>query len=437
MNDNGQVWRNRLYTLILGTAVAALAWVWRFDSPPPGLWDAFAVAAGLRPPAEQLPMMWHAVVAPLFSSLGITGATKVLMAAGPVALGIFAVLVCGLFERLLPASLRRGEHVASWWRASVRFVVYQGAAFLCLSDPVWNAFRCFSPTALHLLATVAAAILFIDQLAANSRPKLVLSFAIFGLLAADSPFGATLALLATVATGIGSGWFRRGAQRIQADNPIVHSRMAWDMTLAFIGGMAAGTVLNARAYAAAGGLDAQSWSWGDFAAALPSCYLKSALPGRAAAGIAFAVAAMVVALLVEVELLRRSTDGDRHLKYFHGVAFAAFGIISFSQLTGAKSLWLWSWLPDAGPADIGFILCLFMVACALSFTWTVAVFTMELYLRDFERVARLMFPDEAERSEGVEAIAAVKRLQRVVRAILCVEPFLALAAILPFRPQRL
>ena len=63
MAGGNQRIRDRLYVLLLGAVLAALAWVWGFETPPPDLMDDLAMAAGLRPPTGPFGHLWHAVAA--------------------------------------------------------------------------------------------------------------------------------------------------------------------------------------------------------------------------------------------------------------------------------------------------------------------------------------------------------------------------------------
>ncbi len=50
MTEGKRKLRDRLYVSLLGVAIAALAFAWGYDAPPPELMDDLAAAAGLRPP---------------------------------------------------------------------------------------------------------------------------------------------------------------------------------------------------------------------------------------------------------------------------------------------------------------------------------------------------------------------------------------------------
>ena len=422
--------------MALGACVAALAWLWRFDAPPPDLLDDLACAAGLRPPVGPLNLLWQSVAAPLCRWLGLPAACEVLRAAGHVSLGVLAMIASALFEMLLPAALTRGERVAAWWRTAVRFVVFQGAFFFCCSDPVWAAFRWFSPASLHILLAALAVLAFAAHIRSGARWPLFPSFALLGLLAADAPEGAFLAVAAAATLGIRAYCRATGLVAAPAgQGPVLP--MAWRLTLAFLAGALTGVAAEAWAFSSAGGLEAFGWSWGELAMEVPFRYIKSAMSASSPLGWVLAVAVVVLPLLVELELLRRSTDQERRLKYMQGLAFAVFGAVAFSQLSGAKPLWFWSWASGGEAIRSAMFLCGATFLCALSVVWSLAVFTMELYFRNLRRIEGRRLYDSGCDEATAKAIASEVRMQRAVRTCLLLEPVVALACVLPFRAQTL
>ncbi len=435
MAEFWQKLRGNLYVLLLGLAVSALAWVWGYDSPPPEMLDGIAAAAGLRPPTSPVSQLWLAIVRPLFAKCGIATAEAVLLAAGHISLGILAVVACILLNAVLPASLKRGARLASWWRAILRFVAFQGAVFFCCSDPVWSSFRWFSPHALHVMIMAVVAYCFVCNFKNNRRAPLFVAMALLGLLAADTPSGLLLTLVAAATLRLRRLLRTAGIIPMPDENPLADSLMAWRLTLAFLVGCYAGVTLGSRAFAAAGGLEAFGWTWKDYALEMPFSYLKAMIVECAPLGLALVFALAVLPMLIEVELLRRSTDDEKHLTYMQGLAFAALGLLAFSQICAAKTLWFWSW--GSGTMADGVIKNCAMFLFALSATWSLGVFMLELYLRNFKRIATLRMPDAAEQPGAAEAFATVKRVQRVVRTCFLLEPLLALACIIPFRAENM
>ena len=432
-----QAFLNRLYVLLFGAAVATLAWVWQFDSVPPDLMENLAVAAGLRPANGTTALLWQYVAAPLCRCFGIETAETVLRVAGHVSLGALAVLAVMLFEMIVPASLRRGEHVVWWWRAWVRIVLFQGAAIFCCSDPVWRTFGWFSPSALQALLVVLTVICVVVYFKNGRRPPLFAAFALTGLLSADTPVGAVI-LFGLIALlyirwrlyGIGTS--------VVLENPLANALLPWRLTLSFLGGVIVGTALEVYAFGYLDGLAALGWkSWSDYALALPIRYLKALLNACSPAGMFIFFVVAVCPVLVELGFIKRATDDEKHLEYFDGMMFLVCCLIAFSQLTGANQLWFWTWAGEYGCVRDDVLKCVAVVLCSLAVLWAISVFTIELYLRNFRRITTLRFQDAAEAAGADEAFASLNRVQRLVRIVFFFLPVLILGCVIPFRAQSL
>ena len=438
MTAGKQISRDRLYMLLLCAAISALAWAWEFDSPPPDLMDSLATAAGLRPPPAPLSLLWLHIAAPLCRMFGLSAACTVLRIAGHVALGLFAFLSAALFWMTLPSSLLRGGHVASWWRVAVRFVLYQGTVLLCFSDPVWNAFRWFTPLTLQILIATVAMVCCMVHFTTERRIPLLGAFALIGLLAADTPIGTVMFVLLVAALFVRRTLRRMGYVAVPQDNnPILNAYKQWRLTLALAFGLGVGLALEIGAFASHDGLAAFGLTWGDYAWKFPITYLRALLSLCTPAGALIFTAVAVLPVLLSQHFIARATDVEKPLHYWHGVVFVMVGLIAFSQISGASPCWFWTWGDEGGCVRDGVLRCAAAFLCTLSVVWSLAVFTIELYLRNFRRIETLQYQDDIEDKGVAEAFAAAKRLQRVVRICLLVEPIIVFACVLPFRVQGL
>ena len=435
MADGRLKFRDCLYVLLLGAAIAALAWAWQFEAPPPDLADSLAAAAGLRPPKEPFCLLWHYIAAPICRDFGLQAACKVLRIAGHVSLGILAVLITALFRMMLPKTLRRGEHIALWWRVAVRFVLYQGTVLFSCSEPVWTAFRWFSPLSLQVLIFVLAAICYVAYLKTERKAPLFVAYALMGVVSADTPAGLVLLVFMSVGLAVRRYMRNAGLVATSEENPFAAALMSWRLTLSFAVGAIAGMTLEIRAFDSLDGLAAFGWTQDERAYEFPIAYLKAFLSMCSPAGFAIAVAVVFLPVIVEFLLVRLATDDEKHLAYLHGVMFLGAGLVAFSQLTGAESLWFWTWGGEERCLTDGLLKCFAMCLCATSVFWALGVFTTELYLRNFRRIETLRFQDAAETKGALDALAPMTRMQRIVRACLLAEPVLALACVIPFRAQ--
>ena len=170
-DDSGELtWRDHAVVFVLGIGLAVIAWLSGNSSEvPPDLWGEISVACGLRPPPTVFPCLWRILAAQLFDYVGIARGLGVLRAAGPVGLGVVAILVFGIFDELLPDNLRVRMRRMGWSRRIVRFVLLQGVLFFVCSDPVWHAGQILSPTLLLLLLTLVAFRLFLHAMRTSSR----------------------------------------------------------------------------------------------------------------------------------------------------------------------------------------------------------------------------------------------------------------------------
>ena len=231
----------------------------------------------------------------------------------------------------------------------------------------------------------------------------------------------------------------RNAGLLDADkeNPLAEVLMSWRITVAFAAGALAGAALEICAFSSTNSLAAFGWTWGDYACKVPFIYVKTLVAMCSPAGIVAIILVAVTPVLLEFGLIGRAVDDDRHLVYIHGVLFLLFGLVALSQFSGAKVLWFWRWGGGAGCVPDGVLKCLSMCLCAIAAIWSLTVFTIELFLRNFRRIETRLFQDEAEAEGAAEVFASVKRVQRIVRTCLLVEPLLVFACVVPFRAQRL
>ena len=278
----------------------------------------------------------------------MTPAFTILRVAGHVSLGVLLVLVSLLFGWTLPKTFRRGEKIASWWRFSLRFIVFQGAALFCLAQPVWQEFRWFSPVALQVLLSAVAALLCVRHIRTNSRGPLYASFAIIGFVAADTPVGILLLVMAFVGVMVRNRLQGSGLWLVPDENPLALLRVRSRASMVFFFGALAGTVLEVAAFLSLDGLAAFGWTAGEYACKVPLIYIKSFFAMCSPVGALFLTAVAVLPILIELKLLVKATDDEKLLSYFHGMTFLVCGIVAFSQFAGMKGLWFWTWTGDAG-----------------------------------------------------------------------------------------
>lgn len=91
----------RLFAWGLGLLTAALSWFSRNNLElPPELWGDVAVAAKLRAPVHEFPLLWHNVLSRFVEQFGLAGCVSALKIAGAVSLGLLSALTFRFFCRI-------------------------------------------------------------------------------------------------------------------------------------------------------------------------------------------------------------------------------------------------------------------------------------------------------------------------------------------------
>ena len=92
MESRRHTWFDRVLPWLLGAGVAALAWFTGNSSElPPELWDEIAVAAKLRPPVHEFPLLWQKGLSVFIRLYGIADCILFLKILGAVSLAALTV----------------------------------------------------------------------------------------------------------------------------------------------------------------------------------------------------------------------------------------------------------------------------------------------------------------------------------------------------------
>ena len=431
METSGELtWRDHAVVCALGLGIAVLAWLsGNSAAVPPDLWDEIAVAQGLRPPPTPFPGLWHVLVALLFGGVGLERGLFVLRLLGPVSLGLAALLAFCLFDEVLPETLRTRMRHKGWSRRIVRFVLIQGAVFFVCSDPVWRAGQIFSPTMLLLLLTLASLSLFFRALRVSRQRTAIALSALLGLLTAETPLGvlpmAAFPLVVILRT-------RVAAKVMPLANPLVRVVAFRRMSLAFIGAWLAMLTANTLFFRCHGGLEAQDWNAFTYYIHYLHHYVQVVEGAATAIGWIFIAGVVVFPLVMSSALVRHATDDDSFLDYHLAFYFAAAGLLAFLQSAGWKPFWFWTWIEAPAPVGSSYFLCLCLLATSLTAMLSLCVLGVEIYFRNYRRIALIRFQDAVEEAPDAEKMVQNFRLvDRVLRAVLLYEPLVAAALIVP------
>ncbi len=420
--------------MLFGVAIALLSWLWRFPWLPPGLWEDAAVAAGLRPPEAIFPLLWNALASALFQFAEPARAMRLIMAAGHVGLGVIAMLAALIFEETLPAVLQRVVRRAGLSRWIVRATFLNGALLFVCSDPVWSAGRAFGPLTLHLLLMLSSMYAFIWAIRRLRFSGFYVAMFLAGALAAETPLGIILAVLYLVfvylrAEENADVWVNPLA------DPFARVLLMRRMTAIAMGMWLFVTVLNIAFFCKSDGLEAHEWSY--FLAAVNYLYRYAQIMSAAAAPSGWLLAGMVVLapLVLSIVHVGAATDDDRFMPYWYSVFFVLVGTMAFLQLSGWRSFWFWTWT-GADSMKSGLLRCVCMALCAQTFLYALCVLAVEIYFRNYRRIAGVRYQDSIEDTVlGPRLAATFRLLSRWSRRIVSCEPLIVMALLLPYRVQ--
>lgn len=415
----------------LGVLAAVFSWWWGCDGLPPEVWEDVAVAAGLRPPVAPFPCLWHVLAAGVFRLAGLPAGLAVLHLLGPLALGGVAAMAFLVFHELLPRVLRLRMQRAGWSRFIVRVVLAQGVVSLVCAEPVWCTSRFFSPVTLQLLLTVVSALLFVRAFRLRSMGRTYAATAVLGVLAAETPVGLVIPLALAV-----FGWWKgqetQGLSPNPFANPLIRALALRRLTYAFLAGFIPAAVANAIFFCGRDGLAAHDWSGVMYVVGVISRYARLFVSAASPVGWLFAAGFVGVPLVLATVLVGKATDDDRFLPYRYGLFFVLAGVVAFLQVAGWRTFWFWTWTSPPCVAS-GYLLCLCAFGSALTLTFTLCVLGVEIYFRNYRRIAETRYEDALEEPAAARMTAAFRPLDRVRRVLIPCEPLLLLALLVPFR----
>lgn len=426
-------WFYRALPWLLGTGVAALAWFTGNSLElPPELWDEIAVAAKLRPPVHEFPLFWQRWISPLIKWFGVSSVMAGIKLAGPISMGILSVLAFRFLEGCLPAVMRTNMCYSAWGRWIVRSILVQCTVMLVCSEPVWLAGRVLSPEMLSLLFSMLVLGLVQMSLRGTGIAALAMLGGLSGFMAAETP----LAILPPLSCGLYlrmKDWDPAGSDLPPLANPIVCTvavrRMVWCFIL-FFAIAVAGNVSFFTANCGGGETDAKIF----IATARYLLNYANAVRGAASPFGFFLIAAIVVLpLTIAAARVRVLTNVEKLLPIPYACFLSIAGVVAYSQSTGFSSCHFWRWTHNAVSSQ--YLLCLCMLGTSLAVLLVLCVFAVDVYFRNYGRLLREMFPEAADDDDPLvwRAMRSFRLSVKVLRPLMRIEPFVAIALVVPFR----
>ena len=420
----------------LGVAVSLLSWFWRYSWLPPDAWEDVAVAAGLHPPVEPFPLLWHALVHPLFRFFDMAQAIRVLRFAGYVSLGLVAMLLIAIFNETLPNTMRGRTQRRAWCRWIVRVVLVQGVVLCVCSDPVWELGQVFGPTMMHVLMLLGAILVFVRYaLRRGIIQGWYWTMLILGLMSGDTTFGLLLAAACLFACRLRAESNSDKMQNPLAD-PFVRTMVMRRMTVIAASGWLMVVVANVVFYCVWDGLEAHDLSGFQYSVAYLYNYWKSFAAASSPSGWLLLVVVVLVPFVLSIVHLSVATDDDTFLPYWYAAYFLLVGLVAFLQLAGWRSFWFWTWTSEGQAVTSSLLKCFCSLLSAQTFTYALCVLGVEVYFRNYKRIAGIRFQDSVEDTElGADLAASLRRFSRISRLSLLLEPLVMFALVVPYRMQ--
>ena len=425
-----------MLALLLGSAVAALSWYWRWAWLPPGVWEDVTVAMGLRPPQAPFPLLWHALVGQLFRWVDTARSIRVLLMAGHCALGLAAILLFMILDALLPKVFRGRMQRMGWSRWIVRMLLIQGVLLFVCSDPVWEAGQVFGPTMLHLLILLLAILIFLR----SAWAKGIISawywtMALLGMLGAETPLGIILIVACLVicrlrAESNADKWVNPMA------DPFVRTVTMRRMTLSAATGWLVVAIGNTAFFCFSDGMVAHDMTGFLYAVSYLYQYMKILGTAATPAGWMLFVIVVLVPLLLSMIHVGTATDDEKFLPYWYAAFFTLTGIVSFLQLAGWRSFWFWTWTGEQEAVRSHMMRCLCSLLNAQTAMYALCVLGVEVFFRNYRRIAGIKFQDSVEETTlGADTASSFRRFDRWARFFVRIEPLVLMALILPYRMQ--
>ena len=432
MNDRRHILFDRILACLAGVVVAAFAWFTGNNCElPPELWDELAVAAKLRPPAREFPIIWQAMMSYIIGNFGIEACVSFLKAAGPVSLGVVTAIAARLFFGYLPRVMKSDMRRAVWARWIVRLVVLQGAVFFGLSEPVWLAGRVFSPDMFALLQSLVALLLALWSLERSSVAFMVFLGAISAIAASEQ------AISAVVTPAFALYLLLKDCEMEANNSPLLTNRiiqsvafrwMGWTFVFCSLAAISA-NLLFYRAIGGVAGADAGFFM--GMVYYLANCLREFTLVATPFGWMLIGAVALIP-VLIALGRIRSFADSEKMPPVLGSCLLAIVGVLAFLQSSGLSECHFWRW--TSGSIRSPHLLCLCIFATSLTVVFVLCVFVVDIYFRNHGRILRELFPIEMEDEYLAERAVKLHRMSvRILRPVLLFEPVVAFALVVPFR----
>ena len=355
-------------------------------------------------------------------------AIRILRFGGFVSLGLVAMLLMAIFNETLPTAMRSRTQRRAWCRWIVRVVLVQGVVLCVCSDPVWEVGQVFGPAMLHLLMLLGAILVFVRYaLRKGIIQGWYWTMLILGVMSGETTLGLLLAVACL--------FFCRLRAELNADkmqnplaDPFVRTMVMRRMTVI----AAVGFVF----FCMQDGLEAHDLSGFQYSVTYLHNYWKLLTTASSPSGWMLSIIVVLVPFVLSIVHLSVATDDDKFLPYWYAAYFLLVGLVAFLQLAGWQSFWFWTWTSNGNAVESSLLKCCCSFLNAQTFTYALCVLGVEVYFRNYKRIAGIQYQDSVEDTElGADLAASLRRFSRISRLTLLLEPLVMFALVVPYRMQ--
>ncbi len=451
-------WLDYVLVLIVGIFVAAFTWFAGSSTIsllPADMWNDFAVAAGVRPPASPFPLLWHQVVSCLVSACGMKTAMLVLRISGPVALGLIVPLVVFIFYRALPVPFVNYFYRFPLGRFLLRSLLLLGVCLFVFSEPVFLSATILSPDLFRFFLCLVMASLCLFAVGCPRWQILMLAGACAGFVAAESPIGIVLFIAFAVR------FFRvrfASPQTSSVDpyspyapytpyspyapyapyapsssstppvSPFSHFYMPFHFANGFIFAFVGAATLNLAFF-----LSHAQYSGSRSVLSGLLCYLLDYVEVVAESSSLFEfflIFCLILCPLAYVLFMRRKLfDINRLLKFRTIYTFSFIAVLAIVLSLPLSFAWFWKWPFVFGHVYTPYVLQFCLLGSSLTAMLSVCALFIELIFRDSRNITEADIPlpliDELDQPE-----VSRRRMARPVVYLLVIVPFIVLFALL-------
>ena len=432
IGKNPQTLLDKILAWLLGGAVALIAVLSGNNVEfPPELWEKIAVAAKLRPPTNEFPLLFQISLSWFVERFGISACVDALKILGPLALGLLSVVSYRLLSGYLPPIMKGDMKRTKLGRWLIRALVIQSVLIFVCSEAVWFAGRVLSPEIFMLIITLLVFLFALFAVEKSSSFYFILACGISGVVASENlfafliPFVLRYHLISKYRT-------LTDADEFALANPLVFSvamrRAAFLFVLCFVCSCA----VNISFYTSNGGGGEVDVNMFNAASRYLLNYFTQLKYAMTPMGWLLTFVIIALPLVVVTFKLQALTDDQKILPVHHACLLLLAGGIALLQSSGFSGFHFWKW--EINAVHDQYLLCLALLGSSILTMMVMSVFIVDVFQRNYPKLFQEMFDCENVQEPAVlKVVKGLKAFLKYLRIPILVSPIVFLAFVIPYR----